>query len=171
MEWQPSPIFLPGEFHGQRSLAGYSPWGHKEVDTTEWPTLSFSLEEPRKAECWQLLKVVDGDIRIYYTIFSTWCLKIFIVKVGKKMINTFLVTLSVKLPSTTLFIIETLSPCLYPSLPFLLCFLHSTHHHWMYYLLPYFFSSLSVCLHKTVSSIKAGIFVYFVLCCISGILA
>ena len=29
-EWQPTPVFLPGEFHGQRSLAGYSPWGHKE---------------------------------------------------------------------------------------------------------------------------------------------
>ena len=26
---------LPGEFHGQRSLVGYSPWGHKEPDTTE----------------------------------------------------------------------------------------------------------------------------------------
>ena len=34
-EWQPTPIFLLGEFHGQRSLAGYSPWGHKELDTTE----------------------------------------------------------------------------------------------------------------------------------------
>ena len=33
--WQPSPIFLPGESHGQRSLAGYSPWGCKELDTTE----------------------------------------------------------------------------------------------------------------------------------------
>ena len=31
----PSPVFLPGEFHGQRSLAGYSPWGRKESDTTE----------------------------------------------------------------------------------------------------------------------------------------
>ena len=28
-------VFLPGEFHGQRSLAGYSPWGYKELDTTE----------------------------------------------------------------------------------------------------------------------------------------
>ena len=28
-------VFLPGEFHGQRSLEGYSPWGHKESDTTE----------------------------------------------------------------------------------------------------------------------------------------
>ena len=35
-EWQPIPVFLPGESHGQRSLVGYSPWGHKESDTTEW---------------------------------------------------------------------------------------------------------------------------------------
>ena len=37
----PTPIFLPGEFHGQRSLAGYSPWGLKETDTTV--QLTFSL--------------------------------------------------------------------------------------------------------------------------------
>ena len=30
-EWQPTPLFLPGESHGQRSLADYSPWGHKEL--------------------------------------------------------------------------------------------------------------------------------------------
>ena len=39
-KWQPTPVFLPGEFHGQRSLAGYSPWGHKELDTTEQVILS-----------------------------------------------------------------------------------------------------------------------------------
>ena len=33
--WQPTPVFLPGESPGQRSLAGYSPRGHKESDTTE----------------------------------------------------------------------------------------------------------------------------------------
>jgi len=33
--WQTTPVFLPGESHGQRSLAGYSPRGHKELDTTE----------------------------------------------------------------------------------------------------------------------------------------
>ena len=33
--WQSTPVFLPGESHGQRSLVGYSPWGHKEPDTTE----------------------------------------------------------------------------------------------------------------------------------------
>ena len=35
----PTPVFLPGESHGQKNLAGYSPWGHKELDTTEQLTL------------------------------------------------------------------------------------------------------------------------------------
>ena len=34
-EWQPTPVFLLGEFHGQRNLVGYSPWSCKESDTTE----------------------------------------------------------------------------------------------------------------------------------------
>ena len=33
--WQPTLVFLPGKFHGQKSLEGYSPWGHKELDMTE----------------------------------------------------------------------------------------------------------------------------------------
>ena len=40
--WQPTPVFLRGESHGQRSLAGYSPWKHKESDMTEKLTLSLS---------------------------------------------------------------------------------------------------------------------------------
>ena len=36
-KWQPTPVFLPGKSHGQRSLADYSPWGRKELDTTEHP--------------------------------------------------------------------------------------------------------------------------------------
>ena len=35
-KWQPTSVFLPGQFHGQRSLVGYSPWGRKKADTTEW---------------------------------------------------------------------------------------------------------------------------------------
>ena len=34
-KWQLTPVLLPGEFHGQRSLEGYSPQGHKELNTTE----------------------------------------------------------------------------------------------------------------------------------------
>ena len=40
-KWQPTPVLLPGKFHGQRTLVGYSPWGHKESDTTE--RLHFTL--------------------------------------------------------------------------------------------------------------------------------
>ena len=34
-QWQPTPVFLPREVHGQKSLVGYSSWGPKESDTTE----------------------------------------------------------------------------------------------------------------------------------------
>ena len=38
-EWKPSPVLMPGESHGQKTLAGYSLWGHKRLDTTEQLTL------------------------------------------------------------------------------------------------------------------------------------
>ena len=34
-KWQPTPVFLPGDPHGQRTLAGHGPWGRRESDTTE----------------------------------------------------------------------------------------------------------------------------------------
>ena len=42
-KWEPTPVLLPGESHGQRSLAGDSPWSHKMLYTTEatWHTQSF----------------------------------------------------------------------------------------------------------------------------------
>ena len=45
-EWLPTPVFLPGEFHGKRSLVGYSPWGHKELDRIGHLTLSFYHPTP-----------------------------------------------------------------------------------------------------------------------------
>ena len=52
-KWQPIPVFLLGKFHGQRSLAGYSPWGHKESDMTEplslsQDSLSLHINKSRK---------------------------------------------------------------------------------------------------------------------------
>ena len=41
--WHPTPVFLPGKSHGRRSLVGCSPWGRKELDTTEQLLLHFSL--------------------------------------------------------------------------------------------------------------------------------
>ena len=46
-KWQPTPVFLPGKSHGWRSLLGYSPWGHKELDTTERLTRSHSCHLPQ----------------------------------------------------------------------------------------------------------------------------
>ena len=54
-ELQPIPIFLPGEFHGQRSCAGYSPWGCKDSDMTEQLTLHFTS--------W-VLKGFPGDLAV-----------------------------------------------------------------------------------------------------------
>ena len=42
-QWQPNAVLLPGKSHGQRSLVGSSPWGHKESDTTERLHFHFSL--------------------------------------------------------------------------------------------------------------------------------
>ena len=40
-QWQPTPVLLPGKFHGLRRLVGYNPWDSKESDTTEWLQFQF----------------------------------------------------------------------------------------------------------------------------------
>ena len=42
-QWHLTPVLLPGKSHGWRSLVGCSPWGHEELDTTEWLHFHFSL--------------------------------------------------------------------------------------------------------------------------------
>ena len=49
IQWHPTPVLLPGKFHGQRSLVGYRPWGRKEWDTTEQLTV-FLATERRKSK-------------------------------------------------------------------------------------------------------------------------
>ena len=44
-DWLPTPVFLPGEFQGQKSLVDYSPWGCKESDTTEHLTLTIDTSQ------------------------------------------------------------------------------------------------------------------------------
>ena len=58
-KWQPNPVFLPGEFHGQRSLVGYSPWVCKELDMTERLTFTFitSILSPRVGRLLQLMNL------------------------------------------------------------------------------------------------------------------
>ena len=61
-QWQPSPVFLPGESHGQRSLAGYSPWVTKSRAWLSDLTFTFYL-------LYWLLVVVD--LQIFHVAFST----------------------------------------------------------------------------------------------------
>ena len=42
-QWQPTPVLLPGKYHGWRSLVGCSPWGRQESDNAEWLHFHFSL--------------------------------------------------------------------------------------------------------------------------------
>ena len=87
-EWQPIPIFLPGEFHGQRSLVGYSLWGCKESDTTEATnTHIYSyIQDPQeedRCESWFWLQVLrclprmDGFCHLYkgYWSRALWLLQ------------------------------------------------------------------------------------------------
>ena len=79
---QPTPVFLPGESHGRRSLVGYSPRGRKESDTTE-RLHSLSIAEIRVTECKKerensrksiALKLSDG-YSVHYAVLLTWYLK------------------------------------------------------------------------------------------------
>ena len=63
-QWQPTPVFLPGEFHRQRSLAGYSPWGHKESDTTKRLSLSH---------VWALFITKLFNLQMYHKYFLLVC--------------------------------------------------------------------------------------------------
>ena len=47
-KWHPTPVLLPGESHGRRSLVGYSPWGHEELDITERLHFPFYLHALEK---------------------------------------------------------------------------------------------------------------------------
>ena len=95
--WQPTPGFLPGESHWQRSLVGYSPWNHTESDTTEWlstytprillwspilglcpPTCTFCLNVSIVDEHWYVNFWGRAKWHIYIYIYThTFFFKIF----------------------------------------------------------------------------------------------
>ena len=61
MEWQSTPVFLPGESWRQKSLVGYSQWGHKESDTIE--QLSLPLFD-------KLLQISEDSLSLSHMILS-----------------------------------------------------------------------------------------------------
>ena len=68
-EWLPTPVFLPGEFHGQRSPVGYSPWGCKELDITKRLTLSLLVK---------IYSVIQLELK---------CFRIFLLIIGSESIE------------------------------------------------------------------------------------
>ena len=82
--WQPTPVFLPGKSHGQRSLVGYSPRGSKELDTTErlhlltyekqidssQPMVPFGIFKPIKALFRTKASALEGTFGIALSLFS-----------------------------------------------------------------------------------------------------
>ena len=61
--WQTTPVFLPGESHGQRNLVGCSPWAHKESDTTEQRSIAHYSTKKIKNEIMPFAVMwVDLDI-------------------------------------------------------------------------------------------------------------
>ena len=77
-EWLATPVLLPEEFQGQRSLASYSPWGPKESDTTEW--LSFSSRK--------LLFCKDNILSIspYFVLVPGVFIQLFFISYGRFII-------------------------------------------------------------------------------------
>ena len=69
-EWLPTPVFLTGEFHGQRSLAGHSPCGCKESDMTEQLTLSIHFHDSPQ---WELLPQVEVSSLHIEMVFLERC--------------------------------------------------------------------------------------------------
>ena len=78
-QWHPAPVLLPGKSHGRRNLVGCSPWGRKELDTTERLHFHFSLscigegnDNPLQCSCLENLR--DGGVSwaAVYGVAQSW---------------------------------------------------------------------------------------------------
>ena len=65
-KWQPTPVLLPGESHGQRSLAGHGPWGRRESDTTE--VTEHMVEKKDIKTSYTKLFIVNPSHRVSFLI-------------------------------------------------------------------------------------------------------
>ena len=63
-KWQPTPVFLLGKFHGQRSLAGYSPWGCKELDRLK----QLSTAHAHKIKSSSIFRLTKGCETCFETV-------------------------------------------------------------------------------------------------------
>ena len=71
--WQPTPVFLPGESHGQRNLVGYSPQGHKESDMTEATQHAFKMNHRKNTFIFQRLWPTSQTYCFYKSNIKQCC--------------------------------------------------------------------------------------------------
>ena len=78
-QWHPTPVLLPGKSHGQRSLVGYSPWGHKESNTTERLHFHFSFScigegngNPLQCSCLENPRDGGAGYAAVYVVAQNW---------------------------------------------------------------------------------------------------
>jgi len=64
-KWQPTPVLLPGKFHGRRSLVGYSPWGRKESDMTEQLHFHWKKSYDKSTQCIKKQRHHPADKGLY----------------------------------------------------------------------------------------------------------
>ena len=70
-KWQPTPVLMPGEFHGPRSLVGYSPWGCKKLEMTEGINSNKSDHECNACNKIQTLQwLTEPDVTATFASFS-----------------------------------------------------------------------------------------------------
>ena len=78
-QWHPTPVLLPGKFHGQRSLVGCSPWGCEELDTTEQLHFHFSVSCIGEGNGSPLGSSVPGILQAWILVgchFLLQCMKV-----------------------------------------------------------------------------------------------
>ena len=68
-KWQPSPVFLPVKFHGRRTLVGCSPWGCKELYTTEW--LHFVQMYAQELDYWNIFSSIFSFVRNLHSVIHS----------------------------------------------------------------------------------------------------
>ena len=82
MEWQPTPVFFPEEFHGQRILAGYGPWDCKASETAGWLTqywLPILIFETEVLLFWYHHSHIYFPLRYSITVLFHWIIQFYIV--------------------------------------------------------------------------------------------
>ena len=67
-EWQPTPIFLPGESHGRRSQTGYSPWGRRV--THNWATEHACPQQSKNTSCMECTKMSLS--KVFTDVYAMW---------------------------------------------------------------------------------------------------